>query len=109
MSYTYKKFTAQAKLSYSIYGDNIDTVNYGHDIFRSYLDRSLGDDGYGLTDGMKTKLLYSEFKVFYPIMKNYLYAEMGVGYRKISSNVVEQENLLFFVGLKTPMNNRYFD
>ena len=109
ISYTYKKLTAQAKITYAMYGDNIDTLNYGHDIFRTYLDRSGKDDGFGLGDGMQTKLLYSEFKVFYPIIKNYLYAEIGAGYRKISSNIINQENLLLFLGIKTPMNNRYFD
>ena len=109
ISYSFNKIIAQTKFVYSIYGENADTINYGHNINRSYDDRILGDEGYELGDGINTKFLYVEFKISYAIMKNYLYAELGMAYRKLNSSLINQENTIIFIGLRTPMNNRYYD
>jgi len=103
VNYTYKDFTTQIKMSYSIYGENADTINYGHNIYRSYLDRTAGDEGYFLTDGINTKLVNVELKFWYPLVKDLFYAEAGAAYRKQSSAILNDNNMMFFVGIKSPI------
>ncbi len=109
LSYSVKKLSAQMKITYSIYGQNKDTINYGQNIYRSYHDRTLGDEGYFLTNGIRTKVLYSEFKMWYPIVNELFFAEVGVAYRRETSSINNQENMLFFVGIKSPIGNKYYD
>ncbi len=52
-----KKISFQLTTSLSLYGQDIDTLNYGKDIFRSYLTRA-GDMGITTTQGNLTNLFY---------------------------------------------------
>ena len=54
-----EKFSVDIRASASVFGQDIDTLNYGKDIFRSYLTR-VADMGVITTQGQKTTLFYLE-------------------------------------------------
>lgn len=111
VNYKYKKFYADAKLSYASYGADStnSTFTYGGDLFRSYNDRAMI---YGNTigQGLNTKYLFGELKLGYefnPVTK--MRAEVSF-YRRTTLISEQTESINWLsISFKTLIGNRYLD
>ncbi|MBI4932071.1 MAG: hypothetical protein HY841_15040 [Bacteroidetes bacterium] len=110
LNYRYKKFVLQAEFLYANYGKDKDTLNYGGNIFISYIKNRPNDYGNKFFQGLKTNLLYTKLKVsYYLIPSADLLAEAGVALRQEKNSASALSSSFFFIGIKTGIMNRYSD
>ena len=106
-NYRYKRFDIRVQLSSATYGLDINGLNYGKDIYKSYTTRV---DNYGVNigHGLKTNLLYADAKIGYLLNpKNNLRVEFGATYRKKGQRIYDNRGFLY--GLRSSFRNIYTD
>jgi hypothetical protein len=109
LRYRHKRFFLEAKLSYSKYGADTGSVNYGQDIFRNYTDHP-SETGNRVGQGLATDLLYRDMRITYIINPLYnLIAELGISNRAQSSSLVSVNTSYIYFGIRTALINRYYD
>ena len=89
-----KKFTVTLTTSFSTYGQDIDSVSYGKDIFRSYLER-VGDLGITTAQGDKTSLFYLSLEAGKKITAG-LWFKAGIIYSMTTGQQQNNQLLLNF-------------
>lgn len=108
-NYRYKRFDVRMQLTSATYGLDINDLNYGKDIYKSYNTRV---DNYGVNigHGLKTKLLFADAKFGYLLNpKNNLRIELGATYRKESNSEFNDKQRFFTIGLRSSFRNIYKD
>lgn len=107
--HTAKRVFLNAKVSYVKYGADADTIHsVGQDIFRSYTKR-LNDNNNSVGQGVASTHLVFDMSVNYLInYKSKLSIEVGYSSRKIQEPQNSNSGY-FYLGLKTMLNNRYYD
>lgn len=100
------------KLVYNVQGLDIDTLNYGSNIFQSYLTVPGGLDGTGFSigSGLESSLMHIELRIGYLLnsktnMKleaRYVYREQGPLGNRLQTN-------WFSIGIRTSLRNLYDD
>jgi hypothetical protein len=113
VNYKYKNFTTQLEIAYALIGyDLTDSVNfnYGQNIFESYIYNRPHDYGNRVGQGLKTKQLYTDFKIGYLLNpKSNLTIEAGATNR-IAKNIEGSHTTTFiYFGIRTALTNRYYD
>ncbi len=111
--YNRERFTVSFKVVYSIKGENSDTLNYGGNIYWSYLNRTSEsgqrDVGHVTTQGLKTTLNYAEVKLAYVLNPKFNFQfEVGIISRKLKSVNQVFDNFIYF-GFRTNIFNENFD
>jgi hypothetical protein len=109
LNYRHRKWMFEAEFLYAKYGKDENGLNYGGNIFESYLTHP---NEYGNTffQGLQTNLLYSRVKIaYYLIPSADLMAEAGVAVRKETNSVSSLNSSFIFIGIKTGILNRYSD
>jgi hypothetical protein len=112
VQYQNKRWVYDFQLNYGIRGQDIDSSNYGNDLFRSIFDRD-GDLGYGMGGRRNEFVVYGHTKVGF-ILNMSTGMRLEAGMRIRNSYVPEEESLekrsyWFFTGFRMPLFNRYFD
>lgn len=113
--YNYKRFYLQYKMNYGQWGDDVDTLNYGHNIYLDYRDYAWinGEEGrYGhyMLTGEKNILVMNNFVFSWLVNPSYnmnVFAEITHRYHS-----VEKENVndfIFSVGIRTSLDRKYYD
>jgi hypothetical protein len=109
LRYYYKRFSAETRFVYAELGDDTETVHFGRSLYRSYTERPY-EYGHTLGQGVDTKILTTELRLFYLINPKYnLNFEVGVTHRDIIRNGVSQPAQFVFAGISTGIFNRYTD
>ncbi|MEP7168911.1 MAG: hypothetical protein ABI855_06025 [Bacteroidota bacterium] len=114
LNYKYKSFFIAVEVMYAVVGYDIkDTagvnINYGQNIFQSYNTRP-NEYGNRAGQGMKTKQLYTDVKIGYLVNpKTNLVLECGATSRIAKNITGSHQTTFFYFGIKTNLNNRYFD
>lgn len=109
IKYNYKRFFAEYKINYIIYGADSANVNYGKDIFRSYNDHP-NEYGNFVGQGIKTTVIYNDFRVSYLLNpKTNLNISLGVSNRSESSDITDKNSTYIYFGLRTSLHNFYYD
>ncbi|MGY0038956.1 hypothetical protein [Pedobacter sp. NJ-S-72] len=109
VNYSYKRFEVRLQLSSATYGLDMNGLNYGKDIYKSYSTRV---DNYGVNigHGLKTSLLFADAKLGYILNpKNNLRLEFGASYRKESNSQLNDRQRFFTIGLRSSFRNIYTD
>ncbi|MEO5572631.1 MAG: hypothetical protein ABIT08_17290 [Bacteroidia bacterium] len=114
LNYKFKNFFTEAEIMYAVIGYDIkDTsggyINYGQNIFSSYLTHP---DEYGnyTGQGLKTKQLYTDFKIGYLVNpKTNLVIECGATNRVAKNENGSHRTTFLYFGIKTSLINRYHD
>jgi len=114
VNYSFKKFSINAKLVYSIHGGNTDTTSKGGDIYVSYMKRysqtNKRDLGHETTQGLKTTLIYGEFKLSYLLVPSLsMRLETGIIFRRQTNTYLNLDNKFVFLGFKTNFGNDSYD
>jgi hypothetical protein len=118
LRYRYKAFYGVLKVIYAIHGADTAGLNLGNDLYKSYLsalpktttDPNGHEYGTYVGMGLKKTLTFTEFKIGYIINpKTNLCAEVGISYRALSDINNTQYTNFIFIGIKTALNNFYYD
>ncbi|MFZ4464793.1 MAG: hypothetical protein ACOYN5_13175, partial [Bacteroidales bacterium] len=107
-----KNWYVSGKFVYSLTGLDIDTINYGGNIFRSYLEAPGGADANGMYigQGEKSTMLHTELALGYLINpKTHMRIEVKYIYRKQGPNSDRLTTNWFQVGFRTSLRNLYYD
>jgi hypothetical protein len=109
LNYRWKNFFAEAKFLYSEVGVDRYGFNDGQNIFNNYSTHG-SDYGHYLLDGIKTKIIYKDFRISYLVNpKTNFNIELGISDRTSSSAYWNYETTFVFFGLRTSLENYYFD
>jgi hypothetical protein len=108
-SYQWKYFSVEYKFIYAIYGLDTAGINYGKDIFKSYLVYPMEYDN-KVGQGLKTTLLRHDLVLAYLINpRTNLRLEAGLSIRDESNTNWSKTNTLLWFGLSTRLFNSYVD
>ena len=109
LRYFYRSFSFEAKFLYSEYGADESPVYFGHNIYTSYKQRA-SEYGNFTKQGVKTILVYKDFKVSYLInSRNNMIFEVGISNRDFRNYYSNLPANFFYVGFRTALSNFYYD
>lgn len=91
--------------SLSLYGLDIDTLNYGKNIYRSYLTR-VGDMGISTLQGQKTRLIYVELQAGKKITTS-LWLKTGIIFMQTTDQQPSSQILLHLAITSNLLNTRW--
>ena len=109
LNYRYQRFDARLQLTRATYGLDTDGLNFGKDIYKSYLDVP-SETGVFIGNGLKTNFLFADARVAYVLNpKNNLRLELGYAYRKETNDAWNDKQRIFNIGLRSSFRNLYSD
>ncbi|WP_448698035.1 gliding motility protein RemB [Mucilaginibacter sp. AW1-3] len=109
LNYSVGRFDLQGQVNYAYYGLDIDDLNYGKDIFKSY-NKPAKLTGNYIGQGLRTDFYYAEGKVAYLLNPKYnLRLEIGVLFRDEKNSVYNNKTGLITFGLCSSFRNIYND
>jgi hypothetical protein len=124
LNYSYKRFDFSGQLNYGHYGLDVNGLNWGKDLFKSYLTPARFDGnpadfgtrnaatttGNFIGQGVTTNMHYAEGKVAYLLNPKYnLRIEIGGLYRKETNNLYRENTTMFSIGLRSSFRSLYQD
>jgi hypothetical protein len=109
LNYSIGRFDLQGQLNYAYYGLDINGLNYGKDIFKSYSNPAKFVGNY-IGQGLRTDFYYAEGKIAYLLNPKYnLRLELGALYRNEKNSVYNNKTALVTFGLRSSFRNIYND
>lgn len=109
LRYNRDRIQAEARVSYAIYGRDTAGVNYGGNVNVQDINHP-NEYGNFVGQGVRSNILILELKGSYIINPAYGFrVEAGVMYRKEDSAVYNFNTLFIYFGLRTRLQNFYFD
>ncbi len=100
---------ALVKIGYDKKDSTGTKVNYGQNVLSSYLTHPY-DYGNSIAQGLTTKMVYAEARIWYLFNpKTNFIVEAGVINRRTENATADNNSLIFYLGLRTALTNRYFD
>lgn len=109
LNYSYKRFDFSGQVQYANYGLDINGLNYGKDIFRSYATPARLTGNY-IGQGLITHLYYAQAKVAYVLNPKYnLRIEFGALFRREHNTEFLDRTSLFSIGLRSSFRTIYTD
>jgi hypothetical protein len=124
LNYSYKRFDFSGQLNYGYYGLDDSDLNYGKDVFLSYLKparyvgppekfgtrEAANTTGNYIGQGVTTKMYYVEGKVTYLLNPKYnLRIEIGGIFRNEKNNLFNTNTSILTIGLRSSFRNLYQD
>lgn len=109
LNYSVGRFDLQGQLNYAYYGLDINGLNYGKDIFKSYSHPAQFFGNY-TGQGLRTDFYYAEGKVAYLLNPKYnLRLELGALFRDETNSVFSSRAAVITFGLRSSFRNIYND
>ncbi len=109
LSYRWRNFFFEAKFNYAEIGKDRPSMNDGNYIFFSY-DTRPSEYGHYVGTGLKTKLVYKEFRLEYLVNpKTNMNIELGITDRTYTNDIDRKYSRLVYFGLRMALENYYFD
>jgi hypothetical protein len=109
LNYSYKRFDFSGEFDYGHYGLDINDLNYGKDIFKTY-NKPAQKDGNYIGQGLTTNMTYVEGKVAYILNPKYnLRIELGGIYRLESNDQFRDKASMITIGLRSSFRTIYTD
>lgn len=109
LNYTYKRFDFSGEADFGHYGLDINGLNYGKDIYKSYND-AVKQFGNYTGQGLTTNMYYLEGKVAYVINPKYnLRIELGGIYRQEQNSQFTDRTTMIIIGLRSSFRQLYTD
>ena len=109
LNYRWRNFFGEIKFQYAKMGQDTGGYNLGNDIFKSYLNH--GEEyGHYMFDGLEGKLNSIDIRINYLVNpKTNLNIEIGTVMRKFTNAFSVDESQLIYFGIRTSLENYYFD
>ncbi len=109
VNYRWKNFFVEAKYIYCQSGIDFLNSNVGNNIFLSY-DTHPSDYGNYMLQGVVTTTTYKDLRVSYLVNpKTNFVVEAGVSDRTFKNTLVNSPTKFFYFGIRTALENYYFD
>lgn len=109
VNYRYKRFSLRLQLTGAMYGLDVDGLNYGKDIYKSYATR-VSETGIFTGNGLKTHLHYTDARISYLLNpKNNLRIELGYIRRTEENEQMYNKQQVLNIGLRSSFRNLYSD
>lgn len=109
LRYRYKSFYFENEFLYALHGQDPAGLNYGNDIYLSYLTAARSYGNY-VGQGVRTLLLYNNLRAGYIINPRYnLQLELGMTYRSQKTETSTELTNFIYLGLRTNLSNAYYD
>jgi hypothetical protein len=109
LNYSYKRFDFSGEFDYGHYGLDINGINYGKDLFQSYLNPAHQLGNY-IGQGLTTNMYYLEGKVAYMLNPKYnLRIELGGTYRQEINAQFNDKTTMITIGLRSSFRTLYTD
>lgn len=109
VNYRYKNIFAEIKIQIAKMGRDTAGANLGNNIFDNYDTRN-SEYGHRLFDGLASNLKQVDLRLNYLINpKTNFVIEAGVNIRKFSNSLNNDSATIFYFGIKTALENYYFD
>ena len=109
LNYSYKRFDFSGQVQYAHYGLDINGLNYGKDIFKSYTTPARLTGNY-IGQGLTTNLYYAQAKVAYLLNPKYnLRIEFGALFRREHNAAFLDRTSMFSIGLRSSFRTIYSD
>lgn len=107
LSYRKERIAISYRSLFAHYGADIDSINYGQDIYRSYNDSRI-DWGVDLGQGQDTKVFVNELLCRYNLIPRFdVNIELRLLNRLVQINSQKTHQAFVFLGLSTPLLNNY--
>lgn len=109
VNYRWRSFGVELRFQYAVTGQDTGTSNLGNDIFKSYETRSQ-EYGNRMYQGLRTEVTSFTGRLTYLVNPaSGLMLEAGLTSRERSNNNGVQATQWFFFGLRTSLDQHYFD
>jgi hypothetical protein len=109
VNYRWKNFFGEIRYQWAKLGQDTGGLNFGNDIFRDYLDHG-PEYGHYMFDAREAKINSVEFKLNYLVNpKTNFSIELGTVLRKFSDANSEKKSTMIYFGIRTNLENYYFD
>lgn len=109
VNYSVGRFDFQGQLNYAYYGLDVNGLNYGKNIFNSYLNVAKALDNF-IGQGLRTNFYYAEAKVAYSLNpKTNLRLELGAVYRDEQNSLFNNKSAMVTFGIRSSFRNLYTD
>jgi hypothetical protein len=109
LKYNYKRFFAEFKFNYVIYGADSAGIDYGKDIFIPY-DKHPNEYGNFIGQGIKTTLTYKDFRISYLVNPaTSMNISIGVSDRTETTSLINKHSTFVYFTFRTSLNNFYYD
>lgn len=116
LRYRYKRHFFQVRYSLATFGKDTNNINHGGNIFIDYNTNRVdvrNDEalyGHKIGQGLRTNLRLTDIRYSYLVNpKALLLFETGVSTRSFVNTRQEENNLYFYIGLRTALHNFYHD
>ncbi len=111
LRYKYKRWSAEAKFMYAVYGADTSTSHWGKDIFKSDTAAQYGLHGFGNFNGqgLKTTLIYKDLKISY-LLNPRTNMNIVLGISDRTETATESKHSTFvYIGIRAFLQNFYYD
>ena len=109
INYRWRNLFTEIKIQYAKTAQDTGGINYGNDIFKSYINHG-PEYGHEMFDGLAGKLNSVDLRVSYLVNpKTNFNIEIGTVMRKFSNAFYENNSQLIYFGVRTSLENYYFD
>jgi hypothetical protein len=109
LNYRWRNFFGEVKFQYAKFAQDTGGINFGNDIFKDYLDHG-PEYGHYLFDGLECKVKSVTLRLDYLVNpKTNFNIEAGIMIRKFSNVFVTDDTQLIYFGIRTALENYYFD
>ena len=109
LNYSYKRFDFSGQLQYAHYGLDVNGLNYGKDIFKSYAKPARLNGNY-IGQGLTTNLYYAQAKVAYLLNPKYnLRLEFAALFRREHNAQFLDRTSMFSIGIRSSFRTIYSD
>ncbi len=109
INYSAGRFDLQGQLNYAYYGLDINGLDYGKDIFKSYL-TAAKQTGNFIGQGLRTNFYYAEAKADYILNPKYnLRLELSAIYREEQNSLFDNRSPMITFGIRSSFRNFYTD
>jgi hypothetical protein len=109
INYSEGRFDFEGQLNYAYYGLDMNGLDYGKDIFKSYLSAAKQLDNF-IGQGLRTNFYYLGGKVAYILNhKTNLRLELGAIYRDEKNSVFNNQSSMITFGIRSSFRNFYAD
>lgn len=114
INYHYKRWYAEIKFSYALYGADTTGTHWGKDIFKSDYEAQHPDHEWSFGNyngqGLKTILVYKDFHLSYLINPaTNMNVCIGLSDRLQKTDLYKDHQTLIYLGIRTSLENFYFD
>ena len=108
--YHINRWFFEAKFQYLVFGQDSVGTNYGNDIFKLYQTRSLEYGNSIAEHAIANTVVYKDIVVSYMINpKNAMNISVGLTHRTQNSDILDKNQLMYYVAFRTTLNNYYYD